>query len=434
MNSHATPHTRPTRAVIPVLAALGVTLALTTPVASASPAPAAPAPPSDPVVIQLTASNSSTCSLGTTARRNRLKVEETLIGQRRVYEVTSQDPVLGSGQTGARRLVGQLSNDACVAFAEADSLITLAGDRFHSWTGQTPSTSATESEWQAQPARSHLGLPRIHQSFRGAGSVVAVLDTGVDSSHPALAGRLGTGWNYVSGNTMTSDVACGCDTNLDGRTDGAVGHGTFVAGTVALVAPEARILPLRVLDSDGQGSVFAVTDAILDAVHADVDVINLSFGTDDDRRSPLLDEAIRTAEREGILVVAAAGNSATTVQHYPANAPGALAVTSTNVANNTLASFSNYGKWVSVAAVGEDLVGPFPGRRYVRWSGTSASTPVVAGQAALLTGAAPTATLAQVRAAIVGTTTALRGDRTIYYGRVEPAASLSRLLTANRTR
>ncbi len=405
------------------LSGLGLTVVGAAHVAAAgAPAPAAAAAAADPVVMRLSRTTTA-CSLSRVSSRHRLQVEETVLGARRVYRVTRTDPDLDRGAERAEALADDLRRDACIGFAEADSLLTLRGDRFHSWT-EDPPEAAVAADWQSQRATRDLGLSGAHRTSRGAGSVVAVLDTGVDATHPGLSRRLLAGWDYVDGDNLPDDSACRCDTDRDGRVDGAVGHGTYVAGTVGLVAPAARILPLRVLDSNGQGTVFAAAQAILDAVDADVDVINLSFGTDDDERSPLLNEAIAAAETAGILVVAAAGNSGDAIPHYPANLASVMAVASTDATNTRLASFSSHGRWVSVAAVGENIVGLAPDGRYVRWSGTSASTPVVAAQGALLRTASPSLSVSDLRNVITGTTSPLT-VRKIMHGRVEPTASLS---------
>lgn len=387
---------------------------------------AAPPSRSDSVVLRLAGGASQACTLAKVSARHHLKLEETVHADGAIHLAHGTDPSLPNGHRGARAVVKKLAKDRCVALAEIETIVTLASDRFHSWS-DSPPTPAAAAEWQSQEAVTRLGLSRAHRTSRGAGTVVAVLDTGVDAAHPALAGRLASGWDYVDDDSSPVDGPCGCDTNGDGVADGAVGHGTYVAGTVSLVAPSARILPMRVLDSDGQGSALAVTDAIQDAVNADVDVISLSFGTDDQDRSQILEDAISNAENAGVLVVAAAGNSGTATEHYPANLPTVLGVGAMDSGNSKLATFSNYGRWVSVAAVGTSIVGPAPGNGYVRWSGTSVSTPVVAGQAALLRGAARRASVAQLRDAMVGSTTSM-SERKIRYGRINLSSSLSRIM------
>lgn len=424
MRPHSTILARSGRLVVALLAITALTLVGLLPVAVAAPPPSR----SDPVVLRLTGDSARGCSLAQVAARHHLEVEETVMADGPVQLVRGTDSAQPDGRRGAKAVVKKLAKDACVALAEVETTVTLATDRFHSWTSEPPAP-ARATEWQSQATVSQLELARAHQGSRGAGTVVAVLDTGVDATHPALAGRLEPGWDYVDDDATPADSACGCDTNADGTADGAVGHGTYVTGTVALVAPEARILPMRVLDSDGQGSALRVTEAIQDAVDADVDVISLSFGTDGQERSQVLEEAIRKAEERGVLVVAAAGNSGSTTEHYPANLSTVLAVGSTDAANSSLAPFSNYGRWVAVAAPGTDVVGLAPGNAYVRWSGTSVSTPVVAGQVALLRGVSRSASSSRVRDAVTGSTSSMSRVR---HGRVNLVSSLSRIQRDSR--
>jgi thermitase len=219
------------------------------------------------------------------------------------------------------------------------------------------------------------------------------------------------------------DSPCGCDSDSDGTVDSAVGHGTFVAGMVSLVAPAARILPLRVLDGDGHGTVFAVSQAILDAVAAGADVINLSFGTDKDAESKVVTEALRTAREKGVVVVAAAGNQGSKREHFPASKKDVWSVGALDSGNEHLAAFSNRGGWVDLATSGENVLGPVPGNAYARWSGTSVAAPLVAGQAALLTSAQGTASLDKITGWVEQTARKLHGVD-IRRGRSEILASL----------
>ena len=213
--------------------------------------------------------------------------------------------------------------------------------------------------------------------------MVAVLDTGADTAHPVLAGRTLPAWNYVDDTADVSDVPQGVDSDGDGVRDAAVGHGTFVSGLVGLVAPRAQILPARVLNSDGVGNTLAVAEAIVDAVRAGADVINLSFGTSEEVDSKVVAEALRVAENNKVVVVSAAGNTRSTVPHFPASASTVCGVAALG-AGSQLAYFSNRGPWVEVAAPGDQLVGPMPGGGYAVWSGSSMSSALVSGQAALL--------------------------------------------------
>jgi subtilisin family serine protease len=231
---------------------------------------------------------------------------------------------------------------------------------------------------------------------------VAVLDTGVDLSHPALEGRLVPGFDFVD---MDSDPS---ETGEHG-TNMAYGHGTHVAGLVALVAPEAKIMPVRVLDPDGVGNLWVLAEGLQYAfdpdgdptTHDGADVINLSLGTR--RQTGILAALVRRvacdAEQDGeycrspdrrAVIVAAAGNSGGSRLEYPAAepVPGLLSVAATTQ-NDRLARFSTRASWVSVSAPGTDIVSSVPNGGYGSWSGTSMATPLVAGEAALIRSAYP---------------------------------------------
>ena len=235
-----------------------------------------------------------------------------------------------------------------------------------------------------------LGLASAHAISRGERTTVAVLDTGAQLDHPALkanfkdAGR----YDFVEDDIDPSDRPVGSDADCDGDKDEMVGHGTHVAGIVDIAAPEAKIMPLRVLDTEGYGDVFTIAKAVHFAAQNHADVINLSLGSPS--RSRLLQEEIKDATANGVLVAAAAGNSNSLVAEYPAAgngvvafADGLVAVTSVNMYDRK-SGFANYGGWVDIAAPGEGIRSAFPVSKYAYWSGTSMATPFVSGQAALI--------------------------------------------------
>jgi subtilisin family serine protease len=259
-----------------------------------------------------------------------------------------------------------------------------------------------------------IRLPEAHTVTRGAGITVAVLDTGVDLSHPALAGRLVSGYDFVDLDADPSEVGS-TEQNLH------YGHGTHVAGLIALVAPDAKIMPLRVLDENGGGDIWVLAEALAYAINPDgdlntadgADVINLSLSSthetdllaeivasvtceyDDDPGED--DDCLVSPNQHGAVVVAAAGNSSSSTPEYPAaeNVIGLLAVSASTSAD-TLASFSNYGPWVHVAAPGEYILSSVPDGEYATWSGTSMATPLVAGEAALVRAVNPGHSAAEV--------------------------------------
>jgi subtilisin family serine protease len=222
-----------------------------------------------------------------------------------------------------------------------------------------------------------IGADAAWSVTRGAGVVVAVVDTGVAPA-PDLAGRLLPGWNAIA--------------RSDDATDDN-GHGTHVAGTVAEVggnglaesgvAPEASILPVKVLDSTGTGSDADVAAGIVWAADHGARIVNLSLGGSEP--STVLADGVAYARNKGVLIVAAAGNDGGPVG-VPARLAGVLAVGAVD-ANRVRAPFSAGGRALDLVAPGVgilqqtlDGVGGYADRS---WSGTSMASPHVAGVAAL---------------------------------------------------
>lgn len=324
------------------------------------------------------------------------------------------------------KLAKQIESSEHVAFAEADSAAALTDSRYHSWPSGAPEDAGTDrSRFGQQPLVRRLALAQSHRVSTGDGVTVAVLDTG-SWNHPDLTTRLVGGYDYVDDDTDPTEERQELDGNNNKVVDEAYGHGTFVAGLVSLVAPGASIMPMRVLDSDGGGSVFLVAQAIVDAVDDGADVVNVSLGSPEKIKSKFLDAALDYAQLRGVRVVAAAGNAGTSDAQYPATEDGVLSVTSTLLEQDQLAKHANYGHWVDVAAPGEDLVGPVPGQGYAEWAGTSMAAPQVSGQLALLIQASGTNHIDDqdpVIESVVSTTRPVTG-RPVQHGAVDLPASL----------
>ena len=251
-----------------------------------------------------------------------------------------------------------------------------------------------------------LGVPAA-ACVTGAGVVVAVIDTGIDAAHPDLAGRvLPTGWNVLTGDPDAADAGNGLDDDGDGLVDEMTGHGSHVAGIVAQVAPEAAILPIKALDSDGVGDAFSLAAAVYQAIDGGARVIHLSLGSTHDAR--IVAEAVAAATEAGIVVVAAAGNlGRERPPEFPATDGHAIGVAATD-AEDTKANFSNFHAELEISAPGTAITSAFPGGGQAIWSGTSMATPFVSGAAALLLGIHPTWTTDDVAARL--TTTAVPID------------------------
>jgi thermitase len=282
--------------------------------------------------------------------------------------------------------VTNMASDPRLLFAEPNFLSQAPeGEARHRAWGIS-STEPSPNQYAAKALR----LASAHLISKGAGTMVAVLDTGVQLDHPALKANFNNvkRYDFIDNDTNPSDRPLGRDKDGDGAKDEMVGHGTHVAGIVDLTAPAAKIMPLRVLDTEGYGNVFKIAKAVSYAERNGADAINLSLGSPS--KSRLLREAIVDAEDKGVVVAAAAGNSNTLVPQYPAAGNGAaasvdglLAVTSVDQYEKK-STFANYGAWVDIAAPGEGIRSTFPTSVYAYWSGTSMATPFVAGQAALI--------------------------------------------------
>ncbi len=237
-----------------------------------------------------------------------------------------------------------------------------------------------------------IGADRVWTTTTGQGVIVAVVDSG-SGPHPDLAENLLPGRSIIG--TVESQ---------DGRDIDASGHGTHVAGIIAAVAnngiggsgvaPNAKILPIQVLDQAGQGDARDVAAGVRLAADNGARVINLSLGGATESSS--LTQAITYANDKGVLVVAAAGNGgAADKPKWPASLDLTLAVTAVDQANNAT-TFDQRGDYIDLSAPGANIVSTAKGG-YVTLSGTSMEAGFVAGAAALLFAAEPRVTNAQVR-------------------------------------
>jgi thermitase len=254
----------------------------------------------------------------------------------------------------------------------------------------------TDDHYSQSPyAASALNLSSAHAISKGEGTTVAVVDTGAQLGHPALKTNFNgvARYDFVDDDNNPSEPEFAPDT--DTRNNEMVGHGTHVAGIVDLVAPKTKIMPLRVLDREGYGTVFHIAEAISFADSNGADVINLSLGMPDPTLlglapPKLLREKVEEAIRDGAVVVAAAGNYNNFVPTYPAargstayDDDGLLAVTSVNWKERK-SDFANYGMWVDIAAPGENILSTYPVSTHAYWSGTSMAAPFLSGQATLI--------------------------------------------------
>jgi subtilisin family serine protease len=293
---------------------------------------------------------------------------------------------------------------------------------------QVVSAVPSDPQYSQLWGMSSIAAPAAWNISTGSASVVvAVIDTGVDYTHRDLAANIWTNPGEVAGNGIDDDHngfvddAHGYDfVNNDGNPMDDNGHGTHVSGTIAAVANNGQgvagvnwtssVMALKFLDADGSGYL---SDAIRAVNYAtmmrtkygvNVRVMNNSWGGGE--YSAALENAIRASSNADILFVAAAGNDGTnndTSPQYPANysPPNVISVAAVDQ-NDRLANFSCYGaSTVDVAAPGVSIYSTVPNNRYAIYSGTSMATPFVSGVAALAWAVDPTATVAEVRSAIL---------------------------------
>lgn len=312
----------------------------------------------------------------------------------------------------------QLNLQLGIVDVEIDQTITSSGPN----AGATPNYLTDEKPvpyygatvWQGyliQPGNQLVRTSTTQSSFNvaGAGTIVAVIDTGVDPTHPVLRGVLLPGYDFtrnVSGGSEMSDVNTSPDMNdagpadvqqrtvavldqrtvavLDGSNYSDFGHGTMTAGLVHLVAPQAKIMPLKAFSANGSGYESNILRAIYYAVQNHASVMNMSF--DFPTYSKEVATAIKYAQGQGVIAVASAGNDGKYEFVYPGALPGVINVASTSD-QDTQSTFTNYGAPpVFMSAPGEGIVTLYPWGTYAAGWGTSFSTPMVAGTAALMLG------------------------------------------------
>jgi subtilisin family serine protease len=304
----------------------------------------------------------------------------------------------------AANVVAALSHRAGVEYAEADATTQAT---------QTPSDPSWGAEW----GMTKVSAPAAWDKTTGSSStVIAILDTGVKYDHADLQNRFVAGYDFVNNDSDPTDDQ---------------GHGTAAAGVAGATANNGvglagacwtcKLMPVKVLDATGSGDYVNLANGITWAADHGASVISMSLaGTAD---SSTLHSAVQYAHNHGAVLVAAAGNSGVSTMSYPAAYAEVLGVAGTQ-SDDTLYSWSNYGSWVKVAAPGCDYTTLISGG-YGSFCGTSAATPLVAGIAGLARSLQPTASVAQVEAALESS--AVKVGTSVSCGRVDAAAALTAL-------
>jgi subtilisin family serine protease len=362
------------------------------------------------------------------ADRQGLQVVRPLNPERSTYIVSSPDPLQ------QQSVLSRLSDDPDVETAEAVARVPLpelqgiSGSYdfepavrawLSSYGGKKLLGSRSYYEYfgdpvwgsyLAQPLVRITDLARAQRMATGRGVTVAIIDTGI-ANHPALERDIVSGYDFLreepvageddlpesdddtgpqQGTTVVLNYmervpggywGGGYDAPTRGQYT-ALGHGTMVAGVVHLIAPKAKLMPLRVFGPDGRTDTATILRAIYYAVEHGADVINMSFSTSE--LSPELTRAIDYATRRGVICVASAGNQAREGVAYPASLSKVVGVAATDDSDRR-SLFSNYGRTVAdLAAPGEGIVTTYLDGGYAVTWGTSFSTALVAGGVALL--------------------------------------------------
>jgi subtilisin family serine protease len=322
-----------------------------------------------------------------------------------------------------------LSSDPDVQNAEPDQGVSLPEVALNSWRGAAQTfrlrSSRTVDYYGARALSAYVNqaagwvvnIPGARALNAVGAGTVAILDTGIDPNHPVLKDCLAAGYDVtrnIPGGSEWNDLDQSTTAILDQSTTAildnlqtvvlnqsttaildqsttaildatklpaAFGHGTMVAGLVHLVAPRARIMPVKVFAADGSTTMSAIVEGIYWAVDHGADVLNMSFSVEAPSRE--LQNAINYALDHGVICVASVGNGGEDTTVYPAGY-SVIGVGSTDDLLRR-SSFSNYGNaLVDVAAPGEGVLTLYPGGHYAAGWGTSFSAPFVAGGAALV--------------------------------------------------
>jgi subtilisin family serine protease len=328
--------------------------------------------------------------------------------------------------------------------------------------------STVPSNYTTQAATNIIRLNDARTATHLTGSgLVGIIDTGADPNHPALLPALVAGYDFTREaasfsefndldpalaaqlqqsntsildaqnvyilNPSTTLILAQSNTSILDQSNTSIldstypefGHGTMVAGIVHLVAPTAKIMPLKAFRADGTSNLSDIIRAIYYAADHGVNVLSMSFSMQ--KSSPALQTAIQYALGKNVALVAASGNDGLKILVYPASYGGVEGIGSTSN-TDVRSTFSNYGSGVTLfAAPGEGVITTFPGGGYAAAWGTSFSTPMVAGAGSLVLQARPSAKPGDI-------TNALSKAKQISdmgYGRIDLYLALTNLLSGS---
>ena len=298
-------------------------------------------------------------------------------------------------------------------FAELDRRVRAASAANDPYAG---------SQWHL----AKIGGATAWDQSQGSGVTIAILDTGIDASHPDLSARMVPGWNFVDNNNNTADVH---------------GHGTAVAGSaaatlnngvgVASIAGQAALMPVRIADANAYTYWSTVAQGLTWAADNGARVANISYvGV---AGSSTVQNAAQYMKSKGGLVVVSAGNNNINENVTPT---GTMIPVSATDENDNKTSFSSWGNFVAMSAPGVNVWTTVRGGSYQQWWGTSIASPVVAGAVALMMSRNPTLPVAQIESLLYSSAVDLGAagrDAVFGYGRVDAAAAVQAAGTAVST-
>ncbi|MFD2169705.1 S8 family peptidase [Tumebacillus lipolyticus] len=322
-------------------------------------------------------------------------VKKAIDGNLKVLKVTD-------GKVGD--VLAKVQADPNVEYAELDPIMKI---------NLIPNDPSYSSQWHLPKIKA----PQAWDITTGSTSTkIAIIDTGVDLSHPDLSAKIIPGYDFVNGDSVAQDDH---------------GHGTHCAGIAAAstnnstngagVDWQARIMPIKVLNSAGSGYTSDIINGVNWAVANGANIISMSLGGTGS--SAAFQTAINNAWANNVVIVAAAGNAGNTVKNYPGAYNNVVAVGSTDSADNR-SSFSTYGSWVHVAAPGTSINSTRLGGGMTVMSGTSMATPIVAGVAGLVRAKNPSLSNAGIVSKIFSGADPIGVPGWWQYGRVNALNSL----------
>ena len=346
-----------------------------------------------------------------TPEQEKMVILSTIGGRRdrKINKINAERIKVGKNKV--KENVEKIKKNKYIKYVEPDFIVTKA---------VVPNDNYYSLEWALPKIKAEGAWDVTHGSDSAP---IAIVDTGIDDSHPDLAGKVLKRANFTT------------DPDADGD-----GHGTHVAGIVASdtnnslgvasLGYDTKLFSVKVLDNNGSGYYSWIANGVIWAADNGAKVINLSLGGSSD--SQVLRDAINYAWGKGVVVVAAAGNSNSSRASYPGYYTNAIAVAATDSSDNK-ASFSNYGSWVDVAAPGVSIYSTYRGD-YAYLSGTSMATPFVSALVSLVYANNPSFNNQQVRDKVEGSAEKIAKTGVYWtYGRIDACAALNCLLNVSPT-